>query len=176
MANNVIQSPDVPARRGSFLNSAWGDLSGAVITVTSGAVAAWRSINKSFYQNIKINPSIKDEIDRSKLASQQLLETVKNEPNISKKRELLFPGLKKLSGEHEGEMTRILRDQYGVEGFFDKIGILRPHQKWEVGVIVGATMAVALGAVMTLAGMSKTSDKQRELEDRLNALENSKQR
>jgi hypothetical protein len=168
------QSKTAPKKpeRGGFLNSVWLDITGVTVTVASGAVAAWRSINKSFYQNVKIAPEIDAEIKISKASTEKILKEVTDISGTAEKRVHLFSKLKGQQFAHSAEMDRLLEKNYGIKNIFDRARLLRPHQKIEAAVMVGATMTVALGTLATLVGVRKVSRDQKDLEARLNAMDN----
>jgi hypothetical protein len=169
-------SPDAvkPVKTG-FFGSAWADIGAAVITVSSGAVAAWRSINKSFYHNVKIDPGIKEQICVSKRQTEEILRDVKNTADPVEKRLKLLTRLPAQHQSHEKAMDEMLARDYEIKTIADRVRLLRPHQKLEVLVTVGATMGVALGAMITLASNRRSDLKQQALEKRIDAGGQSRQ-
>ncbi len=197
---NDIKLQEKPKAPGGFLNSVWVDIAGVAATAAAGVIAARQAINKSFYQNIKIVPEIggraKSEIggagktaaiktgeqkiigviEDSKHKTEDILRKVKDASGRVEKRGILYPQIRTQHLNHHTKMNTVLARDYAVENIIDKARLLRPHQRWEVGIKVLATISVALGAMATLASMRSVSNKQGELEQRLNEMENSKQR
>ncbi len=164
------KEPPQPPRT-SFYDSIWADVGTTAITLLSGGIAAVRSINKSFYQNIKINPDIEKEIETSKINTRNILREVKHAASDHEKRNIIYPKIAEQHVTHESAMRKILAEDYAVKGMWDKTKLLRPHQRWEVLLTVTATMAVALGAIYSLTGNRKVSQKQGELENQLDSIE-----
>ena len=175
----------VKAPRGAFINSIWADITGAVITVGSGLIAARQAINNAFFQNIKIIPEIggeKGEDGRSiegtgimERSRQGAVTAYKDAGNMggaaAAKNKKLDESLARNSRQHQKELDDFLANNYGIKNAWHRFNKLRPHQKIEVATKVGATMAVTLGAVATVAALRQISNDQKDLEARLSTME-----
>ncbi|MFW0777242.1 MAG: hypothetical protein ACN2B6_05940 [Rickettsiales bacterium] len=72
---------------------------------------------------------------------------------------------------HASRYNEIIREELKVRNIGDKLEFVRPHQRGEIATKVGATMAVALGAVATVAALREIYDNQQELDTRLDKIE-----
>ncbi|MCE2927810.1 MAG: hypothetical protein LW823_09255, partial [Rickettsiales bacterium] len=169
--NTVSKKPKEERAVTGLLGSIWTDVAGVVLTLAAGALAAYRSVNKSFYQNVKIEPNIANEIENSKAGTTRILSEVREVVGEGQKRASLIDKLPKHHARHAEAMDTLLKEHYGIRNVFDRARVLRPHQKWEVAFNVLATMAVSLGAVAAIASSRKASQQQETLAERLDELE-----
>lgn len=156
----------------SFFDSMWADVTGAVLTIASGALATWRSVDRIFYQNIKIEPQVKQEIETSKTATEAILSKVKSATGAKgTRRQAMRALLPEQHLRHDRAINTILARDYEIENIVDKLILLRPHQRLEVAFNALTTMAVTLGVVATAVSIGHIYNKHRELEKRLDGIE-----
>lgn len=113
-------------------------------------------------------------IEQSKNRIKEILEEVRKEPDLAAKKRLMRTRLPQAHKTHDQAIATALKEHYGIENVFDKAYLLRPHQNIEVVTKVGATMAVALGAIATVFTLRNVSKDQKDLDRRLDDIEANK--
>jgi hypothetical protein len=76
--------------------------------------------------------------------------------------------IRAIEADHSREISAELKEM-GVTGAFEKFRSLRPHQKFEVFLTVGAVTAGAIGVIGSIIGGRHTARKEQELSDKLDA-------
>jgi hypothetical protein len=166
------EAKKAPAANTNFFSSIWADIVGAAITIAVGATSGIRSVHRTFYQNLKVNPKFKELVETSKSKTVELLHQVEQESNPAKKRLLLLEELPDIHSNHERAIADWLKKDYAIgEKIFDKIKLLRPHQRREALNSAFIATSVALGAVGTAISLRELYEQNKDLEGRLKNIE-----
>ncbi len=148
--------------RTSFFNSVYADITGALLTIGSGLVAAAIVINKNFFRNSEKDGLL---LDLSVARDEARRKVRKNSGDE------WVAEIKKIENEYEHSKNTLLKER-GLAGSWKKFKSLRDHQKTEVGLTLAAVSAVALGAVSAFFGSRDTGDKLDAIQRRLDAQDN----
>ena len=157
-----------PEPRTTWFNSIYADITGIALTIASGIGAGVMIINKNFFKNAEKE----DRFKRTRTIRDDARKVLKE---ASLPVEEWLPKVRKIESEYDATIKRKIKEM-GVKTPVGKWRSLRHHQKNEVMLTAAAVTAGAIIGIGSIVSGREIMNKQKELEERLNEMDNGKQR